>query len=334
MPPAMTKISRRTVLGGLPGGILGLGVDGPARAADWPERSLTWIVPFAKKGSAEVYAALMAAQVNQRLRQPVTIDNLSGAGGTLAATLFTRAAPDGYTWFVGYTGLVYASVLYPKSGAGFDIVRDFEPVSAFAREPLALVINTANLPGISSLSALIDAVKRRPQSIEMGCDERGTVSHLAINLLEDRASLELRHAPYRATQDVVFALEHGRLGVAFLPLAAVPAHDNGKLKLLAVAARRRDPEFPEVPTFEEAGIPDFRISQWFGLFARKGTPPAILDAMHDAVQAGLSEEPVKVLWAKQAARVEPESRSDFARFVTQETGRWSRLAKAANLQLE
>lgn len=333
----MTKISRRTVLAGLPVGLSAIGLARPARAAGWPEKPLSWIVPFAPRGSGDLYAEPLAEQVGRRLGQPVTIDNRTGAGGTLAANLFGRAAADGYTWFVGYTGLAYASTLYPKSGAGFDFARDFVPVSAFAREPLALVANPANLDGIESLPALIAAAKRRPQSIEIGADERGTVSDLAVSLLEERTGIDVRRATYRATQDIVFALEARRLGVAFLPFGAVPPQDGGgksRLKLLAVAARRRDPQFPGVPTFEEAGIADFRVGQWFGLFARAGTPAALLDRVHGAIQAGLEEEPVRALWAKLGARVELESRADFAGFVTEEIGRWGRLAKAANLQLE
>jgi len=312
-----------------------MGFAGTARADGWPQKALSWIVPFAPGGSGDIYAAPLAVQVSQRLGQPVKIDNRTGAGGTLAATLFTRAAPDGHTWFVGYTGLAYASALYPRSGAGFNFAQDFVPVSAFAREPLVLVANPTNLDGIDSLGALIDAVKRRPRSIEMGSDERGTVSHLAVNLLEERAGLELLQAPYRATQDAVFALEYRRLGVAFLPLSALlELPSTRKLKVLAIAARRRDPQFPGVPTFEEAGVAEFRVSQWFGLFARAGTPAAVLDRMHEAIQAGLEGEQVKALWAKHGARVELESRADFARFVALEIGRWGRLAKTADFQLE
>lgn len=308
---------------------------GTARADGWPQKPLNWIVPFAPGGSGDVYAAPLTAPVSQRLGQPVMIDNRTGASGTLAATLFSRAAPDGYTWFVGYTGLVYASALYPRSGGGFDFAREFVPVTAFAREPLALAAGPANPDGIDSLAALIEAAKRRPRSIEMGSDERGTTSHLAVGLLEERAGLDLLHAPYRATRDAVFALEYRRLGVAFLPLSAVlDQARTKKVKLLAIAARRRYPQFPDVPTFEEAGVANFRISQWFGLFARPGTSAAMLDRMHEAIQAGLENERVKALWAKQGARVELESRSDFAHFVTEEIGRWNRLVKAADIQLE
>jgi tripartite-type tricarboxylate transporter receptor subunit TctC len=326
----MKGISRRLFLAGLSGCSAGA-----ARAADWPEKPLTWIVPFAPGGSGDIYAAPLAAQVSRLFGRSVTIDNRTGAAGTLAATLFTRAAPDGYTWFVGYTGLVYASTLYPRSAAGFDFARDFVPVSAFAREPLALVANPGNLNGIASLGELLEAAKRRPRSVEMGCDEPGTVSHLAVNLLEERAAIELRQAPYRATQDAVFALEYRRLGTAFLPLGTMlEPGQTGKLKVLAIAARRRDPRFPDVPTFEEAGVADFRVGQWFGLFARTGTSAVMLERMHEAIQAGLEDGKVKTLWAKRGARVELESRTDFNRFVTEEIGRWRRLATAANLRLE
>jgi tripartite-type tricarboxylate transporter receptor subunit TctC len=327
----MKAISRRFFLGGLSGSFASV-----ADAAGWPERPLSWIVPFAPGGSGDIYATPLAAQTSRVLEQSVAIDNRTGAGGTLAATLFTRAAPDGYTWLVGYTGLVYASAIYPRAAAGFDFGRDFVSVSAFAREPLALVANPANLDGVDSLDQLIAVARRRPRSIEIGSDEPGTVSHLAINLLEERAGIELLHAPYRATQDAVFALEYQRLGTAFLPLGALlkQTSQSRTLKVLAVAARRRDPQFPDVPTFGEAGLPEFRVSQWFGLFARTGTPAVVLDRMHEAIQIGLADEKIKALWTRLGARVELESRADFAGFVAEEAGRWRRLAKAANLKLE
>jgi tripartite-type tricarboxylate transporter receptor subunit TctC len=331
------KISKRAVLAGLTAGLAGVDLAALARAGDWPQKPLNWIVPHAPEGSGDIYATPLAARVSRQLGEPVTIDNQAGGGGMQAASLFARTATDGYTWLVGYTGLVYASTLYPKSGAGFDFARVFTPVSAFAREPLALVANPANLGGIDSLPALVAAVKRRPQSIEMGSDERGSVSYLAVYLLEEQAGLDFLHAPYHATQDVVFELAYRRLGVAFLPLSALLAQggeSRSRVKVLAVAARRRDPQFPDAPTFAEAGIADFRASQWFGLFARTGTPAAILDRMHEATQAGLEDAEVKALWARHAARVDLESRADYARFVTQEIGRWGRLAKKANLRLE
>jgi len=141
--------------------------------------------------------------------------------------------------------------------------------------------------------------------------------------------------PYRGGAPMLQDLLAGQVGAAFLVAgAAAPQIRSGKLRALAIANRRREPLLAEVPTMDEAGLPDFRATIWFGLFAPKRTPDAVLDLLHGAVQAALAEDKIKAMWTEQAARVEPESRADFARFVATDSERWSRIAKAANVKLE
>jgi tripartite-type tricarboxylate transporter receptor subunit TctC len=327
---SMTGFFRRTMVGGL---ITATAVR-VARGAEWPERPVTWVVPFPPGSSSDTYARPVAALVSNELGQPIIIDNRSGAGGTLAATLLTRAVADGYTLMVGYTGLAYSSIIYPKSGAGFDLGQDFVPISAIAREPLVLAINPARLD-IATLRQFIALANVKPESIDVASDGLGTVSHLAINLLEERTGIKLKHVPHLSGVQKLQGLLSGRVGAIFDSPGAVAGQAKaGKIRLLAVAGRRRDALLPDVPTFAEAGLPDFLVSQWFGLFAPKRTPDPILDRMHGAVQAALSDEQIRRIWAEHGARVESESRADFTRFVAQEIIRWKRIAKAASLTLE
>ncbi|MFO1162822.1 MAG: tripartite tricarboxylate transporter substrate binding protein [Reyranellaceae bacterium] len=326
----MVGLSRRNAIAGLVSALAAP----RAWAATWPERPVTWIVPFPRGTSADLYARPVAELASKRLGQPMTIDNRTGGGGTMAATLFARAEPNGYTLMVGYTGLTYASIIYPKTGAGFDFARDFVPIGALAREPLVLAVNPGRLD-VADLQQFIAKAKAKPKAIEVSSDGPGTISHLAFELLEERAGLQFTQAPSRGGALAIDALLTRLVDAAFLPPRAVadPAA-AGRIRVLAIAGRRRDPVLPNVPTFTEAGLADFRVSQWFGLFAPRGTPEPVLDIVHGTLQAALAEPQIEAQWDKQGARVELESRADFARFVAQEITRWSTIARAAKLTLE
>jgi tripartite-type tricarboxylate transporter receptor subunit TctC len=324
----MTNLSRRAALTGL----MATSASGSARANDWPQKPVTWLVPYPAGGGSDTFARPIAAAMADRLGQPMVIDNRSGAGGTLGAAVAARAPADGYTLVLGDTGLTYAPIIYPKAGSDFAV--DFAPISALARLPYVLVINPARLD-VATLEAFIGAAKKAPGAIDVGSTGLGTVTHLAIGLFEGRAGVQLNHVPYRGGGPMLQDLLAGQIAAAFVVMsAAASLVKSGKLKALAVASRRREPLLPDVPTMDQAGLADFRATIWFGLFAPRRTPDAILDRLHAAVQAAVEEEKIKQLWAEQGARVEPESRADFARFVAADTERWSRIARAANIQME
>jgi tripartite-type tricarboxylate transporter receptor subunit TctC len=324
----MGDLSRRSVIAGL----VAAGVAGSARAADWPDKTIAMIVPYPAGGGSDTFARPVAAAMADRFKQSIVIDNKSGAGGTVGTAVAARAAADGYTLLLGDTGLTYAPDIYPR--ADFDFDRDFAPISAVARVPYVLVINPAKLD-VATLAAFIEAAKKAPGGIDVGSAGLGTVTHLAIGLFEEKTGTKLNHVPYRGGAPMLQDLLAGQVAAAFVVPGAIAPHVKaGKLRALAVANRRREPLLPEVPTMDEAGLPDFRATIWFGLFAPKKTPDAILDRLHAATQAALEEEKIKAMWIEQGARVEPESRAGFARFVAADGERWSRIAKAANIKME
>ncbi len=324
----MVKLGRRAALGG----VMATSVASAARAADWPTRPLTWVVPFPAGGPSDVFARPVAAQVSATLGQTIVIDNRGGAGGTIAAAQVARAPGDGYTLLVGQTGLAFAPIIYPK--AGYDLVRDFAPITALSRTQSALVVNPGRLD-VKDLKGFIDAARAKPGSIEVASPGLGTVPHLAIVNFQQRADVELHHVPYRGGAPALQDLLAGNVAATFASISTLSAHVKaGKLRALAIAGRRREPLLPDVPTMDEAGLKDFRAISWFALFAPKSTPAAILDRVQGAVQTALATDAIKSLWAEQAAKVELESRAEFARFVDQEIVRWGAIAKAANVQLE
>jgi tripartite-type tricarboxylate transporter receptor subunit TctC len=322
------KIDRRAALGG----VAALLAAPAARGRDWPEKTVTWVMPFPAGGPSDGFARTVAELVGAELGQTVVIDNKSGAGGNLGAAVVSHAAPDGYTMLVGFTGNAYASLIY--GNPGFDLLRDFEPISAIDRVQSVLLVNPKRLD-VTTLAQFLEAARAKPDSIDMASGGLGTVGHLAIELLQTEARIRLHHVPYRggapALQDLLGGQVVGLFATAGLTASYVRA---GTLRALAVAGRRRESLLPDVPTFKEAGAGDFRAISWDGLFAPKATPAPILDRMHAAVQKILGSETVKRQWAERGARVELESRADFAKFVAQDGARWSAVIKAAGIKPE
>jgi tripartite-type tricarboxylate transporter receptor subunit TctC len=324
----MAEITRRTLVAGS----LALAAARQAQAADWPDKVITWVVPFPPGGPTDAFARPVGASVAQQLGESVLIDNRGGAGGTLGGAIAARAEPDGYTWLVASTGHTYASLIYPQ--AGFDLARDLTPVSAFARVPAVLVINPARIDA-RNLAEFIAAARMKPGEISIANAGLGTTTHLAGLLLEQRAGIQLNQVPYRGTGPALQDLLAGHVDATFGALnIVVPQVTAGKLRALGIAGRHGEALLPDVPTMNDAGLPDFRAAAWYALFAPRGTPERILDYMHAAVQRALALPNVKRVWEEQGAKVEPESRADFARFVSLEIERWSRIATAANIQLE
>jgi tripartite-type tricarboxylate transporter receptor subunit TctC len=322
------NIDRRAALGGF----AALLAAPTARAREWPEKTVTWVMPFPAGGPSDGFARTVAELVSVELGQTVVIDNKSGAGGNLGAAVVSHAAPDGYTMLVGFTGNAYASLIY--ANPGFDLLRDFEPISAIDRVQSVLLVNPKRLD-VTTLAQFLAAARAKPDSIDMASGGLGTVGHLAIELLQTEQKIKLHHVPYRggapALQDLLGGQVAGLFATAGLTASYVRA---GTLRALAVAGRRRESLLPDVPTFKEAGAGDFRAISWDAVFAPKGTPAPILDRVHAAIQKVLASETVKQQWAERGARVELESRADFAKFVAHDGARWSAVIKGAGIKPE
>jgi tripartite-type tricarboxylate transporter receptor subunit TctC len=325
-------LGRRAALGGMMAAGLPATVVPRARAAGWPDKPITWIVPTAPGSPLDAFGRPVGQHVSERLGQPVVIDNRSGAGGTIGIAMAARAPADGHTMVIGATSITYLQTIYPA--AGFDFVRDLAPVSALARIQIVLAINPAVLD-VATLAQFLEAAKKKPDSIDFGSPGIGTIPHLAIEMLQDRTGIKLHHVPYRSGGQMLQDVLAGQVAAMWATPAEVVAHaKGGRLRALAIPGRRREAILPGVPTFDEAGLGDFRAAAWFALFAPRRTPEAVLDRMHGAVQEALARDDIKALWAEQGAKVELESRADFGRFVDQEIVRWNRIAKNANIQIE
>ena len=319
---------RRTALAGL----LASGTAGLARAADFPSRPMNWIVPFPPGGSNDIFARPVAAFVGHRLHEPVVVDNRGGAGGTIGGMTAARAKADGCTLLVVNPSLTFASIVYAESG--FDLMRDFAPVSGLAQVPVALVVNPAKVAA-KDLAGFLAMARKQPGVINIGSSGLGTIPHMAIVLLQQRTGIQLTHVPYRGGGPALQDMMAGQIDATFAPLSTVASYvQSGRLRALAVAAPKRESVLPDVPTFAEAGVADFNVSTWYGLFAPKATPAAILDTLHGAIQAALADPGIRHIWTEQGAEPDLQSRQAFTDFVSREVERWGRIARTVGLPME
>lgn len=303
----------------------------PALAQAWPQRPVTFIVPFPAGGGTDAFARPLAAALDPLLGQRVIIENRGGAGGTVGATAAAKAAPDGYTFFVGAAHHAIAPALYPK--LEYNIETDFVPVSLVAVPPQVVVVNP-QVPA-NSLAELIAYARKNPDKLNYASAGAGTTHHLAGELFQLQTKTKLTHVPYRgagpALQDVVA----GQVDLLFDGLgSSAPQIQTGRLRGLAVAATTRSDAIPAVPTAAEAGLPTFEVSTWYALFALKGTPPEIVARMRAEVGKALKTPMVVDAWAKNGSPVPTMEAAALPGFVKAEVARWGAVVRDAQVKLD
>jgi tripartite-type tricarboxylate transporter receptor subunit TctC len=312
--------------------VAGLSFCAAVSAQSWPERPVTFIVPFPAGGGTDTFARPLAAQLSKQLGKTVIIDNRGGAGGTLGASIAAKAAPDGYTFFIGAAHHAIAPSIYPK--LDYNIQKDFIPITMIAMPPQVIVVNPQRVPA-PDLKSFIAYAKENPGKINFGSAGNGTSHHLAGELFKIQTKTALSHVPYRGAGPALQDLMGGQIDMMFDGLGSSAGHiKSGKLKALAVAAPKRAPGFPDVPTAAEAGVPGYEVSTWYGLWAVKGTPPQIVQRMAAEVQKALASPEIKTRWNDAGSDTPHMSQQEFSSMVESEIQRWANVVKTANVKLE
>jgi tripartite-type tricarboxylate transporter receptor subunit TctC len=262
----------------------------PALAA-YPERPVTIVVPFAAGGATDVIARLYADHMSRTLGQQLVIENVTGAGGTIAATRVARATPDGYTLLMGNLGTQAASVgLYPN--LAYDPRTDFAPIMNAAATPM-LVVAKKDFPA-NTFREFVAYVKANAGKLNYGTGGVGATSHLTCLFLDTLLDVKVQHVPFRGSGPALNALLAGQIDyVCDQTVGIVPQVQAGQVKGLVVAVKERIPVIPDVPTSAEEGLPQFQASGWNALFAPKGTPPEIVEKLNAAARAALKDETVR-----------------------------------------
>jgi len=305
---------------------------GAQAQSGWPTKPVTFVVPFPAGGGTDAFARPLTAVLTKQLGRQVIIDNKGGAGGTLGAGIASRAAPDGYTFFVGGVHHAIAPAMYPK--LDYNLQADFIPVALVSSVPQVVVVNPAKVVA-KDLKELVAFMKANPGKLNYGSAGNGTSHHLAGELFKLQTKTFVTHIPYRGAGPALQDLMAGQVDVMFDGLGSSAGHiKNGRIKALAVAAERRAPGFPDVPTSVEGGVPTYQVSTWYGLWAPKGTPKEIVDRMAEEMKKALNSPELKAQWTNLGAETPTLSGAAFGSFVDAETKRWAEVAKASGAKLD
>jgi tripartite-type tricarboxylate transporter receptor subunit TctC len=309
-----------------------LDASAPAAAQHYPVRPITLVVPFPPGGSATIMARIIADKLADALGQQIVVDNRGGAGGTIAARQVAKAAPDGYTILLAFTGtLAVSPIVFPN--AGFDPRKDFAGIGMIGMAPSVLTV-APSLPA-RSVAELIELAKDSPGRIHYGSPGIGTINHLAGELFASMTEVKITHIPYKGTAAAVNDLLGGHIAMMFAPIPA--AHGNvaaGTLRALGVTSLTRSRLLPDVPTVAEAGLPGFETAQRSTLIAPAGTPRPIIERLNRELNAVLLTDEVRKRLATEGAEPIPGPPEDYAADIDREETKWSRLVKTLGVKAE
>lgn len=304
----------------------------PASAQDWPAKPVTIIVPFPAGGGTDAFARPLSALLTQQLGKQIVIDNRGGAGGTVGATVAARAPRDGYTYFMGAVHHAIAPSVYKK--LDYDIEKDFIPLAVVAVVPQVIVVSPKRVKE-TDLRGFIELAKKNPGKLNYASAGNGTSHHLAGELFKIAAGVDLAHVPYKGAGPALQDLIGGQVDVMFDGLGSSAQHiKSGFIRPLAVAAKSQPAALPDVPTAAEAGVKGYEVATWYALWAVAGTPAPIVERMVGEIRKALAAPEVKNVWQSQGATTGAANSKDMAAFVSAEIGRWAKVAKSANIQLD
>lgn len=301
-----------------------------ARAEDYPARTVTVIVPFAAGGPADITARIVADIFTRHLGQKFVVENVGGAGGTTGALRAARAAADGYTILSGHLGTnALAPAFYPN--LGYDPQKDFEPIGLTAEYPELLVVRK-DFPA-NNLKEFVAYAKSNPDKLNVGHAGLGSVSYIGCLLLHAAIGIKPTMIPFTGTAPVLTAMLSGQVDYECDPVLGILSQvQAGNVRALAIAARKRSPLLPDVPTSHEQGLPEFDISPFYAVFVPSGTPQAVLEKLAGALSKGLNEEAVQKRLADLGAdSVDPGRRGPkaLADLVKSESARLMPILRAA-----
>lgn len=299
--------------------------------AEYPEKAIRFIVPYATGGTTDLVARVVGEKVAARLGKPVVIENRPGAGGNIGMDAVAKAAPDGYT--VGM-GAISTNALNPHvyKSMAFDPRKDFTPISMLGTSTIVLEV-TPSLP-VKNVAQLVEHLKKNP-GMTYGTAGTGTSMHLAGVLFAQRTSTSLDHVAYKGSAPGINDMLGGHISMMFdnLP-ASLPHIKSGKLRALAVAGKTRSPSLPEVPTIAEAGISDYAVEPWFAVYGPAGMPPAVVQALNKAYTEALAMPDVKEKLTQAGFAPQGSSAAELTALGQSEYERLGKVARTAGMSMD
>jgi len=304
---------------------------GSAFAQTYPSRPIRYIVPFPPGGSSDLISRAIAPRLTERLGQPVVIENMPGAGAMLGVERVAKSAPDGYTIGLAAAGALSSNIhLYPRMP--FDPEKDLAHITPLALIPFFLIAHPSQA---SSVQSLIEEAKAKPGALSYGAGGNGSTMHLAGELLNMLAHVNIQVIPFKGSGPVAAAVLGNQVpyGVVDVP-AAIANVRAGKLRALAVTSKQRVSAAPEVPTFEEAGVPGYEAVGWFGVVAPAKTSVAVIQKLNTEIAAALAVPEIRKAAIDAGTEPYTTSPQEFTAMIRAETRKWGEVIKAGNIKLD
>jgi tripartite-type tricarboxylate transporter receptor subunit TctC len=301
----------------------------PVQAA-YPEKPIRWIVPFPPGGAMDAIARSMGEQLARKFNQPVVIENRPGAGGNLGVEAVARAPADGYTMVITSIGMATNKFMYPR--LSYDPQKDFAPVSLLAVVPNMLVVNPGKVQA-RNIRDLLTELRAKPGRYTYASAGNGTSIHLAGELFASMANVDILHVPYKGSGPAVSDLIGGQVDMMFDSLTSARPHiAAGRLVPLGLTTDKRSPSMPDVPTIAEAGLAQYELSPWFGVFMPAGTPREVLIRMHSAMIEVLASPEIKARFVTLGAEAIGSTPEAFTQHLAREMVRWEKLIRERNIR--
>jgi tripartite-type tricarboxylate transporter receptor subunit TctC len=297
----------------------------PAQASDtYPSKPVRIIVPFNAGGSTDVVARAVAQRLTKELDSSFIVENKAGGGSAIGTAQVARSTPDGYTllFTTSYLSLNYALMKNP----GYDPVKDFSPVSNLAFMPMVLLVK-ADLP-VKTVADVIKLAKAKPNGLNYSSSGVGGPPHFAGVTFNNLAGVQITHIPYNGAAPALVDVASGLIDMSFSTFSsALPLLKGGKVRAIAVASKERFPEFPDVPTFTESGLPGMDMPTMYALLAPANTPKPIVDKLYGVMARAAKDPAMRKLIAEQGGQVVGNSPQELAAFVREDVARWNNLVK-------
>ena len=306
-------------------------VFGAAAQNGYPDKPIRFVVPYPPGGGTDVIARIVQGKFQQLLGQPIVIDNRGGGGGSLGTDIAAKSLPDGYTVLFTLSSHTINPAIYPK--LPFDTLKDFEPVGTVASLPQILVAHPA-FPA-NTVAELIKVAKERPGFVQFASVGNGSPGHLAGELFNIRTGTDIVHVPYRGGGPAINDVVGGQVPLLWVSIpAAAQFVKTGRLKALAVSTTKRSAAFPDVPTVQEAGVPDFEVDSWYAMFVPGKTPKPIIEKLNKALNQVVADPEIRDKLLAQGSEGVGGSPETLGKVVAAELPKWAKLVKQANIKAD
>lgn len=321
----MNKVARAAAV--LAIGVLGLAAGASAQGT-YPDKPIRIVVPYPAGGFNDTLGRVVGAKLAEAWGQPAIVDNKPGAGTQIGTSFAAKAPADGYTVLVVQFPFAANPWLYKQ--LPYDTAKDFAPVVLAGRSPMLLVVNAKSR--YQSTADVLAAAKAKPGAINYGSSGSGSSNHLAMELFESMAGVEMTQVPYKGSTPLLTDLAGGQVEVAFDAFPhALPFIQSGKVRPLAIASAERSPLMPELPTLGQAGVPGYEVSSWHGFVVPAGTPAPIVEKLNTQINAILKQPEVRKVFAEQGVVPDGGSAAEFGTFIGQQMDMWKKVVSESGI---